>query len=119
MKSEQEGAAAQPAGATTTTTSSSSSSSSDYVQRTHTDVPKVPVIPPTTPLYGIDGTLGTIMDMRPSEIWEPYVVKVQTFKSAVDSACMLLRIDDIVSGQKKKQQQEGAYDPDAMDKMDG
>jgi T-complex protein 1 subunit gamma len=30
-------------------------------------------------------------------------VKAQTFKTAIEAACMLLRIDDIVSGIKKKQ----------------
>lgn len=30
-------------------------------------------------------------------------MKAQTFKTAIESACMLLRIDDIVSGIKKKQ----------------
>lgn len=30
-------------------------------------------------------------------------MKQQTFKTAIEAACMLLRIDDIVSGIKKKQ----------------
>jgi T-complex protein 1 subunit gamma len=30
------------------------------------------------------------------------IVKSQTFKSAIESACLLLRVDDIVSGMKKK-----------------
>ena len=37
------------------------------------------------------------------QIWDAYNVKAQTFKTAIESACMLLRIDDIVSGIKKKQ----------------
>ncbi|KAF2546015.1 hypothetical protein F2Q70_00023923 [Brassica cretica] len=36
-------------------------------------------------------------------IWDAYNVKAQTFKTAIEEACMLLRIDDIVSGIKKKQ----------------
>ena len=32
-----------------------------------------------------------------------YNVKSQTFKTAIEASCMLLRIDDIVSGIKKKQ----------------
>lgn len=83
-------------------------------------LPIVPDFPSDEAIYGVDGTTGEIINMRESEIWEPYAVKVQAFKSAIDSACMLLRIDDIVSGQKKKSGgQEGQYDPDAMDKMDG
>lgn len=30
-------------------------------------------------------------------------MKVQTFKTAIESACLLLRIDNIVSGIKKKE----------------
>lgn len=37
------------------------------------------------------------------QIWDSYNVKAQTFKTAIEAACMLLRIDDIVSGIKKKQ----------------
>jgi len=35
-------------------------------------------------------------------VWEPYAVKAQTLKTSVEAASMLLRIDDIVSGGKKK-----------------
>ena len=35
-------------------------------------------------------------------IWEPLAVKAQTYKTAVETAILLLRIDDIVSGHKKK-----------------
>ncbi len=41
-------------------------------------------------------------------VWEPYAVKVQTIKTAVESAALLLRIDDIVSGLNKKQAGGGA-----------
>lgn len=37
------------------------------------------------------------------QIWDAYNVKEQTFKTGIEAACMLLRIDDIVSGIKKKQ----------------
>jgi T-complex protein 1 subunit gamma len=36
--------------------------------------------------------------MKEYGIWEPMVVKAQTIKTAVESACLLLRVDDIVSG---------------------
>lgn len=39
----------------------------------------------------------------PLQIWDAYNVKAQTFKTAIEAASMLLRIDDIVSGIKKKQ----------------
>ncbi|KAF5751773.1 T-complex protein 1 subunit gamma isoform X2 [Tripterygium wilfordii] len=52
---------------------------------------------------GIDGNTGLIADMQEQKIWDAYNVKAQTFKTAIEAACMLLRIDDIVSGIKKKQ----------------
>lgn len=46
-------------------------------------------------------------------VWEPYEVKVQTFKTSIESATMLLRIDDIVSGlQKKKQSGASSRSPE-------
>jgi len=51
---------------------------------------------------GLDGETGEIKDMdTDGGVWEPFVVKVQTVKTAIESAAMLLRIDDIVSGVKK------------------
>ncbi|GFZ03721.1 TCP-1/cpn60 chaperonin family protein [Actinidia rufa] len=52
---------------------------------------------------GIDGNTGKISDMNEAKIWDAYNVKAQTFKTAIEAASMLLRIDDIVSGIKKKQ----------------
>ena len=40
------------------------------------------------------------MDMAAAGIWDPFQVRKQTITSAVESACMLLRIDDILSGHK-------------------
>lgn len=69
--------------------------------------------------WGIDGTTGELADMRSLKIWDPLEVKLQTFKTAVEvgpsqfcpqrgargegcqTAVLLLRIDDIVSGTKK------------------
>mmetsp|Transcript_27393 Transcript_27393/g.74884 ORF Transcript_27393/g.74884 Transcript_27393/m.74884 type:complete len:547 (+) Transcript_27393:120-1760(+) len=51
---------------------------------------------------GVNGITGELADMHDLGIWEPYSVKVQTIKSAIENACMILRIDDIVSGSKKK-----------------
>lgn len=56
--------------------------------------------------FGIDGNTGKIMDMRTIDIWEPLSVKTQVFKSAIEASCMLLRIDDVVSGFKKKKPQQ-------------
>ncbi|XP_046688390.1 T-complex protein 1 subunit gamma-like [Homalodisca vitripennis] len=40
--------------------------------------------------------------MKELGIWEPLAVKLQIYKTAVETAILLLRIDDIVSGSKKK-----------------
>eukprot|EP00163_Fabomonas_tropica_P013261 TRINITY_DN2476_c0_g1_i2.p1 TRINITY_DN2476_c0_g1~~TRINITY_DN2476_c0_g1_i2.p1 ORF type:complete len:511 (+),score=180.41 TRINITY_DN2476_c0_g1_i2:106-1638(+) len=52
---------------------------------------------------GIDGEKGKLVDMQELDIWEPFAVKVQTIKTAINAACMLLRIDDIVSGISHKE----------------
>jgi len=53
--------------------------------------------------WGIDGEKGTLADMAEVGVWEPVAVKMQTIKTAVESAAMLLRIDDIVSGTHKSE----------------
>uniref|UniRef100_A0A8B9L2W9 T-complex protein 1 subunit gamma n=1 Tax=Astyanax mexicanus TaxID=7994 RepID=A0A8B9L2W9_ASTMX len=52
--------------------------------------------------WGVNGETGTLADMVELGIWEPLAVKAQTYKTAVETAILLLRIDDIVSGHKKK-----------------
>jgi T-complex protein 1 subunit gamma len=51
---------------------------------------------------GIDGVTGKVTKSTDLAVWEPFEVKTQTIKTAVEAACMLLRIDDIVSGLAKK-----------------
>jgi len=57
--------------------------------------------------YGIDGNAGVIADMRTVNVWEPLLVKSQVIKTAIESACMLLRIDDHVSGIKRPEKKSG------------
>ena len=45
------------------------------------------------------------MDMREYGVWEPQIVKTQSIKTAVESACLLLRVDDVVSGVRKQGEQ--------------
>jgi T-complex protein 1 subunit gamma len=65
--------------------------------------------------WGIDGVRGRLVDMAgaeedwaganedaPASVWEPVAVKVQALKTAIEAACMILRVDDIVSGIAKK-----------------
>jgi len=42
--------------------------------------------------------------MKDLDVWDPCAVKIQTYKTAIESACMILRIDDIVSGMKPSKQ---------------
>ncbi|KAH3685946.1 hypothetical protein WICPIJ_003068 [Wickerhamomyces pijperi] len=51
--------------------------------------------------FGIDGEAGKIVDMNQYGVWEPEVIKQQSIKTAIESACLLLRVDDIVSGVRK------------------
>lgn len=52
--------------------------------------------------WGVNGITGEMADMHQLGIWEPYCVKAQTLKTAIESACLILRIDDVVSGTRKK-----------------
>ncbi|KAK7185629.1 T-complex protein 1 subunit gamma [Paraphaeosphaeria sporulosa] len=53
--------------------------------------------------WGIDGEAGKVVDMRQFGVWEPLAVKEQSVKTAVESACLLLRVDDIVAAKAAKQ----------------
>merc|ERR1711874_630965 len=59
--------------------------------------------------WGINGESGELADMAALGIWEPLSVKLQVYKTAIETAILLLRIDDIVSGSKKKG--DGAQGP--------
>ncbi|VEN63727.1 unnamed protein product [Callosobruchus maculatus] len=48
-------------------------------------------------------------------LWEPLAVKLQTYKTAVETAILLLRIDDIVSGSKKNK--DGGKEPPTPKEM--
>jgi len=64
--------------------------------------------------WGIDGEKGVLADMADIGVWEPVAVKQQTIKTAFESASMLLRIDEIVSGTHKpeKKKAQAAPPPD-------
>ena len=69
------------------------------------------------PNHGINGSTGVITDMSKLGIFEAYSVKVQTIKTAIESAIMLLRIDDICSGSKPPQSAYGAALDGQLDDM--
>ncbi len=53
-------------------------------------------------LMGVDVFTGKIVNMYKKGVIEPLSVKEQAIKSAVESASMILRIDDVISGGKTK-----------------
>ncbi|KAF9893122.1 T-complex protein 1 subunit gamma [Aspergillus nanangensis] len=53
--------------------------------------------------WGLDGDTGALVDMKEYGVWEPEAVKLQSIKTAVESACLLLRVDDICSGKSAQQ----------------
>jgi len=65
--------------------------------------------------WGIDGNKGEVADIAQLKIYEPFLVKSQTIKTALEAACMLLRIDDIVSGLSSKKDGSGGGAQEAPD----
>jgi T-complex protein 1 subunit gamma len=61
---------------------------------------------------GIDGETGKLANMKDLDIWDPVAVKIQTFKTSIECACLLLRIDDIVSGIQRKEKQRPQAEPE-------
>lgn len=51
--------------------------------------------------FGVDGESGKVVDMNDYGVWEPEAIKLQSIKTAIESASLLLRVDDIVSGVRK------------------
>lgn len=60
--------------------------------------------------WGIDGLTGEIIEheIKGKGLWEPLSVKAQIYKTAVETAILLLRIDDIISGSKKRGDNDSA-----------
>lgn len=51
--------------------------------------------------------------MKEYGVWEPYVVKAQTVKTAIESASLILRVDDIVSGVRRAGSQQSGMPSDS------
>merc|ERR1711964_822060 len=52
--------------------------------------------------FGIDGNTGEVADMIKAGVLDSFAVKQQCIRSSIESAAMLLRIDQIVSGISRK-----------------
>ncbi|KAI0056138.1 T-complex protein 1, partial [Artomyces pyxidatus] len=64
--------------------------------------------------WGINGDTGKIVDMKTYGLYESASVKIQTFKTAIEAARVLLRVDDVVQATRKERQQEqGGAPPEA------
>jgi len=57
-----------------------------------------------TSIWGVDGFTGQLVDMTTHGIWEPAAVKRQTLKTAIEASCLILRIDDVLSGVGRKKE---------------
>lgn len=73
-------------------------------------------------LWGIDGITGTLQDMSNDSavsIWEPFAVKAQYLKSAIEAACMILRVDDIVAGKSQAKENSSHNSTEDIDHHEG
>ncbi|EDR13239.1 uncharacterized protein LACBIDRAFT_244928 [Laccaria bicolor S238N-H82] len=55
--------------------------------------------------WGIDGNTGKCVDMKTYGLYESASVKIQTLKTAIEAARMLLRVDDVVQAIRKDKEQ--------------
>ncbi|KAI0341297.1 T-complex protein 1 [Trametopsis cervina] len=61
--------------------------------------------------WGINGDTGKIVDMKEYGLYESASVKIQTFKTAIEAARVLLRVDDVVQATRKERERESAAPP--------
>jgi archaeal chaperonin len=52
--------------------------------------------------YGVDVLEGKVADLASKDVYEPLLVKEQIIKSAVETASMILRIDNVIAASKSK-----------------
>ena len=50
--------------------------------------------------YGVDGNTGKVVEMKQYGLYESASVKIQIVKTAIESASLLLRVDDVVSAKR-------------------
>ncbi|MFQ5761713.1 MAG: thermosome subunit beta [Candidatus Bathyarchaeia archaeon] len=68
---------------------------------------------------GVDVFKGKVVDTMKSDVVEPVKVKEQAIKSAVEAACMILRIDDVIAAAKSKAPEMPHGHPGGMGGMGG
>jgi archaeal chaperonin len=52
--------------------------------------------------YGISAIDAKVTDLKAKDIYEPLAVKEQVINAATETACMILRIDDVIAASKSK-----------------
>ena len=68
---------------------------------------------------GVDALSGKVANMWNKAVVEPTAVKLQILKAATESACMILRIDDVIASSKSKEPPGGQGGPGGMGGMGG
>lgn len=58
--------------------------------------------------YGVDGNTGRVVEMKQYGLYESASIKIQILKTAIESASLLLRVDDVVSAKRNGQSGLGA-----------
>lgn len=56
--------------------------------------------------------------MKATGVWEPFVVKMQTIKTAIESACLILRVDDVIIGLKSNESPSSGPGPQSPEDME-
>merc|ERR1712070_1111464 len=70
-------------------------------------------------MIGIDGETGKLINTKEAGILDSYAVKQQVMRASIETAAMLLRIDQIVSGiSHGKKEKLGAQPQQAQQKPD-
>ncbi|KAF5352342.1 hypothetical protein D9756_006309 [Leucocoprinus leucothites] len=64
--------------------------------------------------WGVNGDTGKIVDMKEYGLYESASVKIQTLKTAIEAARMLLRVDDVVQAIRKDRGQDGGAEQGAV-----
>ncbi|KAK0231327.1 chaperonin Cpn60/TCP-1 family [Armillaria fumosa] len=64
--------------------------------------------------WGVNGDTGKPVDMKVYGLYESASVKIQTLKTAVEAARMLLRVDDVVQAVRKEREQGQGAPPEEM-----
>ncbi|CAA7268750.1 unnamed protein product [Cyclocybe aegerita] len=57
--------------------------------------------------WGVNGDTGRIVDMKTYGLYESASVKIQTLKTAIEAARMLLRVDDVVQAIRREKEGGG------------